>query len=424
MRTAVIRNQLRGVFGLESFKEIHVSKETGSDTTGTGSDVNPYASISKAVSELPRFLEGWYIILVHAGSTLELSTYREQVNVDGIKCRDSLARDGFLDIQAWYYDWDSGPVSSATPSTLTVPWSWYTTDQFKDKALVAIFEGKGAGQIRRVISNTANQLTVSPDWTVTPDTTSAFTLSSVTISGADSGAPTTPVREHAMVLQGCSNAEVFALNLEQTRGSAMIYNGCCEFSDAFSMIIRDFAKVNPGYGFLDAMSASIWKLSWSVIDGATSVAGSGLAKIIASATTGPRNDIIEFSNLALVNGKTHGVDIISSYVGISGVNSRMNLGAGLRAINSHIYLSDVTAESIFDDNDIGLLGDGLSQLDLMGTSKIRNNTSYGLLLKRISAARRWTSQTHSGNGIEALPVVVDTYDYGIPDQFGCWHSAG
>ena len=59
-------------------------------------------------------------------------------------------------------------------------------------ALVRITRGKGATQERAVVSNTATTLTVSPPWTVTPDTTSYFMVADSTWNFGGLGA-TSPV---------------------------------------------------------------------------------------------------------------------------------------------------------------------------------------------------------------------------------------
>jgi len=95
-------------------------------------------------------------------------------------------------------------VSSNTTNTLTVSPAWTTTPdgtsqyditqtsttlQDTTKAgtkawtvnqwatlVVTITAGTGAGQTRTVLSNTANTLTISPDWTTTPDGTSKYII--------------------------------------------------------------------------------------------------------------------------------------------------------------------------------------------------------------------------------------------------------
>src|SRR5207245_3313924 len=51
--------------------------------------------------------------------------------------------------------------------------------------VVTITAGTGAGQTRTVLSNTANTLTISPDWTTTPDGTSKYIITQPSNALAD-----------------------------------------------------------------------------------------------------------------------------------------------------------------------------------------------------------------------------------------------
>jgi len=70
---------------------------------------------------------------------------------------------------------DTGMVTSATSTTLTDTTKNWPTDQWKDY-VVEITSGTGEGQIRKIVSNTNNTLTVDPPWTTTPDTTSRYAI--------------------------------------------------------------------------------------------------------------------------------------------------------------------------------------------------------------------------------------------------------
>jgi len=64
-------------------------------------------------------------------------------------------------------------TGSNTTSTLNDTGKTWTTDQWVNYR-VEIISGTGVGQTRRVISNTATQLTVATNWSVTPDATSKY----------------------------------------------------------------------------------------------------------------------------------------------------------------------------------------------------------------------------------------------------------
>src|SRR5688572_14351300 len=86
-----------------------------------------------------------------------------------------------------------GFASSATSTTLTKTGAGWTANQFVVNAvnqvnsLVKIIKGLGAGQERRIASNTSDTLTLDTAWATTPDSTSQFTvrLSTTTPRWAD-----------------------------------------------------------------------------------------------------------------------------------------------------------------------------------------------------------------------------------------------
>jgi len=92
----------------------------------------------------------------------------------------SLATDGKLTatpswIDNGFVSFATGSVTAATVNTLTNNTRTWTTNQWTNSQ-VRITAGTGAGQIRTISSNTATQLTVSANWTITPDTTSQYSI--------------------------------------------------------------------------------------------------------------------------------------------------------------------------------------------------------------------------------------------------------
>lgn len=67
----------------------------------------------------------------------------------------------------------SGTATSGASTTLTDTGKAWTTNEFANKR-VRITGGTGKGQTRRIASNTATALTVSPAWTTTVDSTSTY----------------------------------------------------------------------------------------------------------------------------------------------------------------------------------------------------------------------------------------------------------
>lgn len=70
---------------------------------------------------------------------------------------------------------DTGTVTSATSTTLEDSSKKWGVDQWVE-AYVEITDGKGKGQIRKIISNTETELTISSPWSVVPDTTSKYRI--------------------------------------------------------------------------------------------------------------------------------------------------------------------------------------------------------------------------------------------------------
>jgi len=73
----------------------------------------------------------------------------------------------------------SGTATAGTSTTLTDSTKTFTTNQYQN-FVVFITGGTGAGQKRTIASNTATVLTVTEAWTVTPDTTSTYTIRPIT----------------------------------------------------------------------------------------------------------------------------------------------------------------------------------------------------------------------------------------------------
>lgn len=83
--------------------------------------------------------------------------------------------DGKIVITPSYDTFVQGDVTSATVNTLTYGIATWVTNQWTNYQ-VRITGGTGIGQIRTISSNTGTQLTVSSNWTVTPDNTSKFVI--------------------------------------------------------------------------------------------------------------------------------------------------------------------------------------------------------------------------------------------------------
>ena len=82
----------------------------------------------------------------------------------------------------FYWRWELSPeavATSASATTIANTALGMTPNNFQN-ALVRITRGTGAGQERAITANSASTITVTPAWTVTPDTTSYFTIAEST----------------------------------------------------------------------------------------------------------------------------------------------------------------------------------------------------------------------------------------------------
>jgi hypothetical protein len=80
---------------------------------------------------------------------------------------------------------DDATATSATATTLTRTAIGWTVNAFVGDT-VRLKQGTGAGQRREILSNTADTLTVSPDWETTPDATSIFDVVQPTLKAEGS----------------------------------------------------------------------------------------------------------------------------------------------------------------------------------------------------------------------------------------------
>ena len=71
----------------------------------------------------------------------------------------------------------TGTATSGTSSTLTDSSASFTADDLANKGMVIqITSGTGSGQFRGIDANTSTVITVTPDWTTTPDSTSLYRI--------------------------------------------------------------------------------------------------------------------------------------------------------------------------------------------------------------------------------------------------------
>lgn len=67
-------------------------------------------------------------------------------------------------------------ASGATANTITTATTPWVANTWANRGQVRVLTGAGAGQVRRIASNTNNTLTLTANWTTNPDATSTFLI--------------------------------------------------------------------------------------------------------------------------------------------------------------------------------------------------------------------------------------------------------
>ncbi len=180
---------------------------------------------------------------------------------------------------------DLGQVSSATSTTVsdqTRNWPAQLSApgySSSNRAVVAIVAGKGVGQWRNVVGHTGSQLSLDRAWTVVPDTSSTYSLSS------------------------WSNYQQFLLgnNISNSTVGISLYDGACD------TVVDSNNLLNSGYIMLKGNDVSFavngstrrHNPGWNVAINNNSVTnndGSQMAQIIVMALS---VDTVSYGNLVL-----------------------------------------------------------------------------------------------------------------------------
>ena len=102
-------------------------------------------------------------------------------------------------------------ATSATSTTIADAGEAWIPNELAGQ-VVTLYGGTGAGQSRHIVSNTATSMTVSPAWTVTPDTTTDFKVDPEALYGSTDSVTSigvsknTPMGEARMLCAGTNNA--------------------------------------------------------------------------------------------------------------------------------------------------------------------------------------------------------------------------
>ncbi|NDC94971.1 hypothetical protein EBZ38_09610 [bacterium] len=116
---------------------------------------------------------------------------------------------------------DSGVATSATATTLVDSAKAWTVNGYANY-FVRILRGTGAGQIRKITSNTATALTV-PTWTITPDATSVYAIDQT--SGRELRPNTSDPTAPTVMLFSAAQTEVTAATSVTTSTARLRFYG-------------------------------------------------------------------------------------------------------------------------------------------------------------------------------------------------------
>ncbi len=165
--TLVNAGTLDGELDIDFDTSVINTESTDTDDLGTTYDTSGSAEDGDTAGEL--------------GDAILMAVY---IDADGSDWNSS-SDIGLVSTIDTYYSWsatvtatdaDAATVSTLTDATLIGA----TTDFYKDM-IVVIDSDTGAGQWRKItaFNETTDTITVSPDFTITPDTTSDFTVTSL-----------------------------------------------------------------------------------------------------------------------------------------------------------------------------------------------------------------------------------------------------
>lgn len=157
------------------------------NTVGTNSVITFTTAVSASigVGSTYRLITPVYYVL--GAGTLAAGSFRRydyalntwtSLSITGLPA--TIATDGkLISTNSWqgsgFVSFSTGSATAATTNTLTNNTRSWTVNQWANSQ-IRITAGTGAGQRQTISSNTSTQVTVASNWTVTPDTTSVYSI--------------------------------------------------------------------------------------------------------------------------------------------------------------------------------------------------------------------------------------------------------
>lgn len=150
--------------------------------TPGGTNTFYFDALPNAVANNDTFIVSTGRFYIFNAGTLSGTSFRNYDPLTGVWTSLSVTglpaswgTDGKMVVTPSYDSFASGTASSATTNTLTNSAKTWTANQWANYQ-IRITAGTGIGQVRTIASNTGTQITVSTNWTVTPDATSQYVI--------------------------------------------------------------------------------------------------------------------------------------------------------------------------------------------------------------------------------------------------------
>ena len=315
-----------------------------SNTLGVNSVITVTSPFSTPITSSSTYTLLTGRVYLFGGGTLGGSSFRvfdyalqtySSLSVTGLPA--TFGSDGFLFATPSIVDlgevnsYATGTATAGGATTITNAAKNWTTNQWSNAYQVRITGGTGAGQVRRIASNTATVLTVTSAWTTNPDATSVYSIegdddslylignSAVTmyrysISGNSWATISPSVARGGVAGQGCLSALVTRnpasdwTNENDIRNGRRIYSfrgGSSAVLDYFDIATNSWVN-SVSYGPISITPASGWKCvdskgRWFIKNTATSSL-TGLWYVFDFATHQilPWNSVNIFANQSVV----------------------------------------------------------------------------------------------------------------------------
>lgn len=150
--------------------------------TAGGTNTFIFSALPNAVANNDTFVVSTGRFFIWNAGTTSATSFKSYDPLTGVWTAYSVTgtpatwgTDGKMVVTPSYDIFASGTATAGTTNTLSNSTKSWTTNQWTNYQ-IRITAGTGIGQVRTIASNTGTQITVTSNWTVTPDTTSEYSI--------------------------------------------------------------------------------------------------------------------------------------------------------------------------------------------------------------------------------------------------------